>query len=121
MPYRMIAKGGLLTLEERAEALQASERALREGVCYQTSFGFDGKGNPFLINGLQPPGYRFSGSPYHGLGDIVQTEEEMLGYQRKGGTLTDLWNKLPEIILDFLSGGRAPIVPLYQIGTYQRI
>jgi len=68
MSYLMIGKGGLLTLEERAKALQSTEKALRDGVCYQTSFDFDESGNSYLINRLQPPDYKFVGSPDNTLG-----------------------------------------------------
>ncbi len=120
----MIGKGGLLTLEERAKALQSTEKALRDGVCYQTSFDFDESGNSYLINGLQPPDYKFVGSPDNTLGGIVQTEEEMLQYGKKSPVrdkLTNLWNKVPEILRDFITQQTTPHVAFYEVGTYLKI
>ncbi|MBU90720.1 hypothetical protein CMO94_04205 [Candidatus Woesearchaeota archaeon] len=124
MSYLMIGKGGLLTLEERAKALQSTEKALRDGVCYQTSFDFDESGNSYLINGLQPPDYKFVGSPDNTLGGIVQTEEEMLQYEKKSPVrdkLTNLWNKVPEILRDFITQQTTPHVAFYEVGTYLKI
>lgn len=129
MPFRMIGISGAFSLEERAELLGISEKALREGACYQTSFNFDENGNPILRNEPHPLGYIFFGSPYHKLGSIVQTEEEMLWYKKERSSVREgvaklginLWNKVPDIIQEFLSEAVFPYHPQPKYGFYQKV
>ena len=125
----MIGRAETFTSEDLTELLQISQKALRDGVCYQTSFDFDENGNPILINEPTPPRYIFFGSPDHKLWDIVKTEEEMLRYKKQRSPIregvanlaTNLWNKVPDTILEFLSEEVFPYHPNPKYGLYQKV